>query len=138
MRRRTIATASGRFRSSTTLFLPVLSWPNEVLAPSRNGWRERIMSPSGASTLITSAPISAKRRVQCGPAMVVVKSTTRRRSKALVIGILRSCAAASMRQDLAEEQPGALALRVGEKLRGRPALDDLPAVHEQDRIGDGA
>src|SRR2546428_5335016 len=67
------------------LFLPVLSWPKEVLAPLRMGGRDRIMSPSGASSLITSAPRSANRRVQCGPAIVVVKSTTRRRSKALFV-----------------------------------------------------
>src|SRR5882672_4936682 len=88
-RRRAAATAAGRFRSSTTLFFPVLSWPNELLAPSRNGWRERIMSPSGDSSLITSAPISARSRVQCGPAIVVVKSTTRTRSKVLVIRYLQ-------------------------------------------------
>ncbi len=51
----------------TTLFLPVFSWPNEVLAPLRSGRRDRIMSPSGASILITSAPRSASNRVQCGP-----------------------------------------------------------------------
>src|SRR6266571_2442634 len=83
IRRRAAATASCRFRSRTTLFFPVLSWPNEVLAPSRSG------------------------------------------SKALVIGTLSSCAAASVRQDLAEEQPGALALGVGEKFLGRAAFDDL-------------
>ena len=35
------------------------------------------MSPSGDSIFTTSAPRSASRRVQCGPAIVVVKSTTR-------------------------------------------------------------
>src|SRR5215813_12573013 len=73
------------------LFFPALSWPKLVLAPLRNGGRVRIMSPSGASTLITSAPRSARRRVQCGPAIVVVKSSTRRASKApLIIGFLIS------------------------------------------------
>src|SRR6266851_5049909 len=97
IRRRAEATAAGLFRSRTRLFLPVLSWPNEVLTPSRSGWRERIMSPSGASTLITSAPRSAKRRVQCGPAIVVVKSTTRRRSKVLVIRYLQLWHATAVR-----------------------------------------
>src|ERR1700745_3141411 len=47
------------------------------------------MSPSGASILITPAPRSAKRRVQCGPAIVVVKSSTRTPSKApVIIGLL--------------------------------------------------
>src|SRR6516165_3887789 len=40
------------------------------------------MSPSGASILITSAPRSVNRRVQCGPAIVVVKSSTRRPDRA--------------------------------------------------------
>jgi hypothetical protein len=35
-----------------------------------------------------------------------------------------------MRQDLAQEQPGALALRVGEKFLRGAALDDLAAVRE--------
>src|SRR5438874_12885336 len=85
-RRCTISTASGRFRSRITLFLPVLSSPNELLAPLRSGGRDRIMSPpSGASSLITSAPTSANSRVQCGPAIVVVKSTTRTPFKGLFI-----------------------------------------------------
>src|SRR5581483_1138974 len=44
----------------------------------------------------------------------------------------------SIRQNLAEEQPGAVAFRVGDELLRRPALDDLAAVHQQDRVGDGA
>src|SRR5258708_1547288 len=47
------------------------------------------MSPSDDSSLITSAPISARRRVQCGPAIVVVKSTTRSPSRVLVIRYLQ-------------------------------------------------
>src|SRR5690348_6692111 len=73
----TAATASGRLRSSTIERLPALSWPNMVPAPSRCTGRLRIRSPSGDSTLITSAPMSAIRRPQCGPAMVVEKSRTR-------------------------------------------------------------
>ena len=79
--RRTTSRASGRFRSSTILCLPALSWPNEVEAPSRSGGRLRIMSPSMASILMTSAPWSAISLVQYGPAMVVVKSNTRMPSK---------------------------------------------------------
>src|SRR5271163_1248917 len=133
--RRTASTAGGVLRSWTMLFFPALSCPKLVLAPLRSGGRVRIMSPSGASSLITSAPRSARRRVQCGPAIVVVKSTTRSRSKALVIAISSPCAALSMRQDLAEEQPGAFALRAGKKLLRRTALDDLAAVHEHHRVG---
>ena len=73
----TAAIASGFLRSSTMQRLPALSWPNMVPAPLRCTGRLRISSPSGASTLITSAPMSASRRVQCGPAMVVEKSRTR-------------------------------------------------------------
>src|SRR5271165_2141401 len=83
--RRTASTACGVFKSSTMLFLPALSCPKLVLAPLRNGGRVRIMSPSGASILITSAPKSANNLVPCGPAIVVVKSSTRTRSKAPVI-----------------------------------------------------
>src|SRR5258708_27439874 len=69
---------SGRLRSSTIERLPALSWPNMVPAPSRCTGRLRIRSPSGDSTLTTSAPMSASSRLQCGPAMVVEKSSTRR------------------------------------------------------------
>ncbi len=83
--RRAASTPRGDLRSSTTLFLPAFNWPKLVLAPSRNGGRVRIMSPSGASILITSAPRSASIRPQCGPAIVVVKSSTRSPSNALFI-----------------------------------------------------
>src|SRR5437763_1132598 len=72
----TAAIAAGFLRSSTIERLPALSWPNMVPAPSRCTGRLRIRSPSGDSTLITSAPMSAIRRAQCGPAMVVEKSRT--------------------------------------------------------------
>src|SRR5712672_65027 len=74
----TAAIASGFLRSSTIERLPALSWPNMVPAPSRCTGRLRIRSPSGDSTLTTSAPMSASSRLQCGPAMVVEKSSTRR------------------------------------------------------------
>src|SRR5437762_8471669 len=74
----TAAIASGRLRSSTIERLPALSWPNIVPAPSRCTGRLRMRSPSGDSILITSAPMSASRRLQCGPAMVVEKSSTLR------------------------------------------------------------
>src|SRR5476649_2307440 len=74
----TVAIAAGCLRSSTIERLPALSWPNIDEAPSRITGRERIRSPSGDSTLITSAPMSASRREQWGPAMVVEKSRTLR------------------------------------------------------------
>src|SRR5690349_16219491 len=73
----TAAIDSGFLRSSTIERLPALSWPNIVPWPSRCTGRLRIRSPSGDSTLMTSAPMSASRRPQCGPAMVVEKSSTR-------------------------------------------------------------
>src|SRR6185369_1652165 len=45
------------------------------------GGRVRIVSPSSVSILMTSAPMSASIRVQCGPAIVVEKSRTRRPAK---------------------------------------------------------
>ena len=56
----------------------MLSWPKAVLQKLRTGGRVRIVSPSDVSILMTSAPISASIREQCGPAMVVEKSSTRR------------------------------------------------------------
>src|SRR5450432_1454061 len=43
-----------------------------------------------------------------------------------------------MGEDLAEEELGALALRIGEELLRRRHLDDLAAIHEDHAIGDGA
>src|SRR5687767_12973186 len=43
-----------------------------------------MISPSGASIFTTSAPRSASNRVQCGPAIVVVKSRTRTRCRTSV------------------------------------------------------
>src|ERR1700736_743952 len=77
----TAAIASGFLRSSTIERLPALSCPNMVEAPSRMTGRERIRSPSGDSTLITSAPMSASSREQCGPAIVVEKSSTLRSAR---------------------------------------------------------
>src|SRR5258708_19324060 len=77
--RRFVGTGGGAgfLGSSTIEGLPALSWPNIVPAPSRCTGRLLIRSPSGDSTLITSAPMSAISRAQCGPAMVVEKSRTR-------------------------------------------------------------
>src|ERR1700730_4044887 len=87
--RRTPSTAGGVLRSRTMLFFPALSCPKLVLAPLRSRAAVPIMSPSGASILITPAPRSANSRVQCGPAIVVVKSSTRMRSSApVIIGLL--------------------------------------------------
>src|SRR5258708_31565900 len=86
----TAAIASGRLRSSTIERLPALSWPNMVPAPSRCPGRLLIRSPSGDSTLITSAPMSANSRLQCGPAMVVEKSRIRRPCSGLGWSVMES------------------------------------------------
>src|SRR5258707_15891450 len=84
------AIASGLLRSSTIERLPALSWPNIVPWPSRCTGRLRIRSPSGDSTLITSAPMSASRRPQCGPAMVVEKSSTRTSERGRGLSVIGS------------------------------------------------
>src|ERR1700760_1186932 len=65
-------------RSSTTLRLPRLTLTNTPLIP-RAGPTEiyRVLSPSGGSILITSAPMSAMICVQYGPITIAVRSTTR-------------------------------------------------------------
>src|SRR6516165_11417016 len=45
---------------------------------------------------------------------------------------------ALVREDLAQEQFGAVALGVGKEFLGRSAFDDLAAVHEDHRVGDSA
>jgi hypothetical protein len=83
-RRRTISIAFGDFKSRTRLLLPTLSPPNTLLQRLRTGGRVRIVSPSAGSILMTSAPMSASIRAQCGPAIVVEKSSTRRPAKLFV------------------------------------------------------
>src|SRR5580692_8512700 len=67
-------------RSRVTLRLPTLSCPKKRLDPDLRGRSLRMWSPSGDSTLITLAPRSAIIRVQYGPAIMVVKSSTVRPS----------------------------------------------------------
>src|SRR3984957_17904846 len=67
-------------RSRVTLRLPTLSWPKKRLDPDLRGRSLRMWSPSGDSTLMTVAPRSAIIRVQCGPAIIVEKSSTVRPS----------------------------------------------------------
>jgi hypothetical protein len=43
---------------------------------------QRMSSPSGGSIFSTSAPMSAKRRAQYGPATMIEKSRTRRPARA--------------------------------------------------------
>src|SRR5215470_5013876 len=79
---RKISRPSGRRRSSARLRLLRLTVAcmNESggCVPGRCGGTRRAISPSGCSTLITSAPRSASRHAHIGPAQVVVTSTTRR------------------------------------------------------------
>src|ERR1700722_1842651 len=81
---RTASIAPDDLRSSTRLFLPTLSWPKAVEQLFRSGGRLRMVSPSTCSILMTSALMSASILAQCGPAIVVEKSRTRRPSKHFV------------------------------------------------------
>src|SRR5713226_5292261 len=122
--RRIISIASGDFRSRTRLFLPTLSWPKVLLQPLRTGGRVLIVSPSADSTLMTSAPMSASIRVQCGPAIVVEKSRTRRPPKPFV-AILSSFAATVIFEN--SLPPAYLRPRRDPRLRGSTGEAILPA-----------
>src|SRR5215469_10665836 len=66
------------FRSSTTDRLLRLLFRNDAVNPARRLLPARVASPpSGASTLITSAPWSPRIIVASGPATFDVRSTTR-------------------------------------------------------------
>src|SRR5690348_419450 len=65
-------------RSSTTLRLPRLTLTNTPLIPGAGPTEmKRVLSPSGGSILMTSAPMSAMICVQYGPITIAVRSTTR-------------------------------------------------------------
>src|SRR6267154_5184502 len=132
----TAAIASGRLRSSTIERLPALSWPNMVPAPWRCTGRLRIRSPSGDSTLITSAPMSARRRLQCGPAMVVEKSRTRRPCKGRGFVSVMGSPGNQDENDAADHQDAAEPLA-----GGRPFLEhDVRGDEGEDQfdLADGA
>ena len=59
------------------LFRLTVSCMNEVVVPGSIGGTRRATSPSGSSTLMTSAPKSARTQPAIGPAHVVVHSRTR-------------------------------------------------------------
>src|SRR5580692_3954579 len=131
---------SGRLRSSTIERLPALSWPNIVPAPSRCTGRLRIRSPSGDSTLTTSAPMSASSRLQCGPAMVVEKSSTRRpcsgRASVSVIGSSLGSSDNQDKSDAADHKDAADPFA-----GGRPLLEhDVRSDESEDKLdlADGA
>src|SRR3954454_11096958 len=64
-------------KSSTTLRLPRLTFTKTPLIPGAGPTEmNRVLSPSGGSILITSAPISAMICVQYGPITIAVRSTT--------------------------------------------------------------
>ena len=68
-----VSRSSALAKSSTTLRLPRLnSGKNEVPMPPS----ERVLSPAGGSTLITSAPSCARIMPQVGPITIWVISTT--------------------------------------------------------------
>src|SRR6266851_2349530 len=75
--RRSASIAGGCLRSSTRLRLLRLSATKLTLSPARIGGVARPMSPCGGSTLITSAPMSARSVPASGPAMKLASSMTR-------------------------------------------------------------
>src|SRR6267142_5746564 len=76
--RNAVLPASDR-RSRTTLRLPRFTLTKTPLIPGAGPTEMyRVLSPSGGSTLITSAPMSAMTWVQYGPMTIAVRSTTRR------------------------------------------------------------
>src|SRR6476660_4740871 len=75
-RRSAVLPASER-RSSTTLRLPRFTFTKTPLIPGAGPTEmKRVLSPSGGSILITSAPMSAMICVQYGPITIAVRSTT--------------------------------------------------------------
>ena len=57
--------------------LPQFCCVKYVAMELTRGNEKRVMSPSGGSTLMTSAPMSASIRPQCGPESTREKSSTR-------------------------------------------------------------
>src|SRR5207237_10085946 len=81
--------ASGRrARQRRRLLRLTWAWAKDSggSVPGRNGGRRRATSPPGSSTLITSAPRSARTQPHMGPATVVVASTTRSPARGPAIG----------------------------------------------------
>src|SRR6185312_5990382 len=75
-RRSAVLPASER-RSSTTLRLPRFTFTKTPLIPGAGPTEmKRVLSPSGGSILITSAPMSAMICVQYGPITIAVRSMT--------------------------------------------------------------
>src|SRR6476660_9546468 len=65
-------------KSNTTLRLPRFTFTKTPLIPGAGPTEiYRVLSPSGGSILITSAPMSAMIWVQYGPITIAVRSTTR-------------------------------------------------------------
>jgi len=81
-----ISFALGDLRFKVRLFLFRLRSRKRMPQPLMEGFSWRNQSPpSGFSTLITSAPKSARRWVQYGPGRVTVKSRTRKPFKADIV-----------------------------------------------------
>ena len=78
-RRCNAASPAGAFRSSAMDFLPRLKLRNLPFMPGERplpaSWRSK--SPPGLSSLITSAPCSARTPVQTGPTTTEERSSTR-------------------------------------------------------------
>src|SRR5258706_15821039 len=79
--------AAGALRFSVTLFLLRLTDMKYVASAPTKGGQLRVSSPfPGSSTLMTSAPMSARIIEQNGPASTRVRSRTRMPSSGLIFG----------------------------------------------------
>ena len=83
---RTGAAASGFFRSMHRERLPRLQAKKPAVRPLRRRPMRRVSSPEGDSTLMTSAPWSARMAAAMGPDTMAVKSTTRTPAKGPIKG----------------------------------------------------
>src|SRR3954465_4679373 len=108
-RRRTLA-PPGFFRSTTMpRLLRFIIRKEAASLPIRGGIMRRVSSPPGFfSTLITSAPMSARMSVQVGPAMTWVRSSTLRPASGPIISA-PALRAAPLRRALVQERLHALA-----------------------------
>ena len=124
------ATPSGDFRSSVTDFLPRLnSWKFSASPWRKSGPMRRASSPpSGFSTLITSAPRSAKIAPAKGPASTWPSSTTRTPDNTPVIAtqsLIRAPGASISRSRLPGNAPDHRAIRGAKPCRLRSGVHAL-------------
>src|SRR5262249_45664042 len=102
--------------------------------------RQRLESISSVRKVIGGISSPAPRRIPLSSLVDWGASSTMMERPRAFTGCVQRASrpTSSMREDLAEEELGALALGIGEELLRRRHLDDLAAVHEDHVVGDGA